>query len=141
MRQKTRILIIVFLTISTISAPSYALQNDIMPERNIRPMFTYINGFQCYFDISSIGKAEADVFLLAYNVDQVKVEANIQQYSNGAWQTIKSWSKLENGASGGLSSSWYLMGGYTYRLVAKGYVYVNGTMVENDQIISQTISY
>ncbi len=141
MRQKARNILIIYLIISTISVPSYALQSDIMPEGIIRPRFAYINVFQSNFDISSSGRAEAEVFLLAYGVDQVKVEANIQQYRNGSWQTIKNWSNTENGTSSSLRKYLYLTSGYSYRLIAKGYVYVNSITVEDDEIISQIIIY
>ena len=137
----TKILLILCISVSFASVPSFAIQNEIVPEEIIRPMFTYINVFQSYFDISPNGKSESDVFLYAYEVEQVKVEAHIQHYKNGEWQTIKSWSNIETGTSCGLGEYWYLMSGYSYRLVANGYTYINGKIVEDTQIISDTVYY
>lgn len=141
MKRFAIMLLILSLVLSLASIPAFAQQSDIIPGGIVKPRFTYINVFQSFFDISTFGRAEADVFLYAYDVDQVKVEAHIQQYKNGAWQTIKSWSNIEDGTSSGLGEYWYLMSGYSYRLVANGYTYINGIMVEDTQIISDTISY
>ncbi len=118
------------LVLALFSLRSYTLQSDDLQKEIIQPRFTYINVFQNSFNISNNGKATAEVFLYAHDVDQVEVQANIQQYNNGAWQTIKSWSSTQQGTSCRLGKSWYVESGYSYRLVSYGYVYRNNAIVE-----------
>ena len=49
----------------------------------IRPYWEEITEYRNKFDISSTGKATIAVVLYAYDVDTIKVEANLQQYKNG----------------------------------------------------------
>jgi len=81
-----------------IAIPTYANSNDLKNEYSeqiiVQPYFTNISIFQNLFDISSDGKVSVTVYLTAQNVDSVKVDANLQQFKNGFWTTIKSWSNI-----------------------------------------------
>ncbi len=121
--------------------PVHAITTDYLSEKIIQPKFSYIYVFQNKFDISSGGKATVEVYLLANGIDQAKIVANLQQYKNGAWQTIKTWSSIRNGASCGLSESRYVVSGYSYRMVSYGYAYIDGDIVESDSYVSDNIFY
>lgn len=43
----------------------------------------------------------------AYGVDQVRITAYLQQYKNEYWQTIKSWTDIEDGDWNTLDVGWY----------------------------------
>lgn len=141
MKHRIPILIIFCLMLSVISLPSYALQEESSLYGSIRPRFTYINAFQCYLSINTSGLAEVFVSLNATGVQVTEVKAYLQQYRNGVWKTVKSWSDTEAGTSCSLDKSWYITSGYAYRVLSYGYVYINGIMVESSTITSQTCNY
>lgn len=107
----------------------------------VQPKFTNISIFQTGFDISSTGKASVNVYLTAQNVDSVKVDANLQQYKNGIWTTIKSWTNTAAGTNAGLSGTYYVAKGYSYRIVSNGFVYKGSKMIETTTYTSDTKKY
>lgn len=121
--------------------PSQALQWDNGAQGIVVPLFTYINLFETCFVITASGRADVDVFVFAPGADETEVRANLQQYKNNSWTTIKSWSYTEEGDSCGMAKSWYVASGYSYRVVSYGYVYINGVIVESTSITTQTRSY
>lgn len=121
--------------------PNYAKAVELKDIEQISPMFSYINVFQSIFDISDSGKTSNTVFLDARNVDEVVVEAYLQQYKGGSWNTIKTWSSSRNGTSCGLSKDWYVVSGYSYRLVTYRYVYQGNKSVESTTDTSSMIYY
>ena len=72
-----------------------------------------ITEFTNSFEISGSGLAQFDTSLYARsNINKVVINAGIQQYINGNWQTIKSWTSTSYSNSGYLNQEWYLMSGY-----------------------------
>lgn len=125
--------------------PSYAVapkMNFIGEDKNIvTPMFTNIAIFQNAFDISVDGRAEVMSYLSARNVTEVMVEAQLQQNKNGVWTTVKTWSSTSKGTNAGLEGSYYVLKGYKYRLVSKGKVYKNGSLVEETSSVGASKTY
>lgn len=138
MKKRISVLIVLCLMLSISVLPAQALQRA---PQVINPRFTYIDEFQTTFDITSTGRADVDVYLYAAGADETQVRANLQQYKNGSWTTIKTWNQYEQGSSCGLGESWYIASGYTYRVVSNGYVYDNGALVESTSLTTQTHSY
>ncbi|MHB8063750.1 MAG: hypothetical protein ACYDG2_14135 [Ruminiclostridium sp.] len=92
------------------------------------------------FEITS-GKAIVDAETLAgSNASSVYVSANLQQYKNGSWSTVKSWSSTQNGSYVSLSQTWYVTSGYTYRLVTYHTTYFSGKS-ESTTLTSREFSY
>lgn len=91
------------------------------------------------FDITN-GKAIVGAETLAgSNASSVYVQANLQQFKDGSWVTIKSWSNTQNGFYVNLSQTWYVMTGNTYRLVTYHITYFNGTS-ESTTLTSRNVS-
>ena len=107
----------------------------------VTPFFTNITLFQNVFDISTDGKATISVYLTARNVDSVKVDTSLQQFKNGNWLTIKSWTNTSAGTYAGVSGSYYVAKGYQYRLVSSGYVYKSGSLIEQTEYYSNIKHY
>ena len=107
----------------------------------IQPQWTEIAMFENSFDISGTGKASISVLLYAFDADNLEVVANLQQYRNGSWVTIKSWSKTSADISVSIEATWYVASGYSYRLVSTGTVYENGIQVEQTTYISNAYWY
>lgn len=92
------------------------------------------------FEIAG-GKAIVDAETVAgSNASSVYVSASLQQYNNGHWNTIKSWSDTQNGNYVSLSQTWYVASGYSYRLVTYHITYFSGKS-ESSTLTSRNVSY
>ena len=69
------------------------------------------------------------------------MEIRLQQYKNNEWVTIKTWSERDVAPFCGTGGYWYVAKGYYYRTVSVGKAYVNGVVVEQSTIVSQTEKY
>ena len=107
----------------------------------VTPFFTNITLFQNVFDISTDGKTSISVYLTARNVDSVKVDASLQQFKNGNWLTIKSWTNTSAGTYAGVSGTYYVAKGYKYRLKSSGYVYKSSSQIERTDFYSDIKIY
>ncbi|MEA5023270.1 hypothetical protein SDC9_11161 [bioreactor metagenome] len=107
----------------------------------IQPYWTYLQKYQNDFYIEPNGIALVEVIASARNGDEIRIEADLQQYRNGNWTSVKNWSKTFAGASCGLSETWYVMSGYSYHMASSVKVYKNGVMVEQSSYVSPTYSY
>lgn len=103
--------------------------------------FTYISTFVNSINISQYGYTTTSSYLYAPGVDQVKLNVYLQQFKDGYWQTIKSWSNTRDGDWNSLATGWYVTSGYLYRCITYGYVYIDGYVVESDCIISSLVYY
>ncbi len=138
MRRKYIFFICICLILTLFNATTYA---SIIEPTNYQTRFTNITLFENAFDISSDGQASVDSYLVARNVDSVKVTAKLQQYKDGKWKTIKSWSETRDGTRCGAGGKWYVASGNKYRMISYGYAYVDGDMVENTSYVSKTKVY
>lgn len=107
----------------------------------MKPNWTEISQFSNTFDISSSGLATVESLLYAFDVDEISIVANLQQYKNGSWSTIKTWSKNSTDVYCGIGETWYLVSGYPYRLVTTGTVYEDGMQVEQTSYTSPSRYY
>lgn len=142
--KKTSLLLLMVVSFMT-CIPAYATETSmgfINKDQNIvKPMFTNIAIFQNDFNITTGGKVELMSYLTARNVTEVAIETNLQQNKNGVWVTIKSWSSASKGTNSGLEGSYFVSTGYKYRMVSKGKVFKNGSLVEETSYISEIKSY
>lgn len=145
--QKSKLMLSLLLIIFAFTVPTFAdcdepsMSKSIDNYEIVMPFFTNITLFQNVFDISTDGKASISVYLTARNVDSVKVDASLQQFKNGNWLTIKSWTNTSVGTYAGLSGTYYVTKGYEYRLVSSGYVYKNEHLSEQTDFYSNTKTY
>jgi hypothetical protein len=143
--RKSFIILITILALSVTGIPVDAQSDisryDLGSNRIIQPYYTNILTFDNGFSISSSGQATFSSYLVARNVNSVKLDVSLQRYNNGTWQTIKDWTTTSSGTSAGLSESYYVSKGYTYRTVSSGYVYQNGRLAENSSFISNSLNY
>lgn len=103
--------------------------------------FTYITMFKNDFEISDSGKSSVATTLRSYNVDEVHITGYLQQYTNGEWKTIKTWSSEASGNSDEFSGSWYVASGYSYRYKSYAYLYKDGSLVESTSDTSSAVYY
>ncbi len=139
-KKRLTVLILLCLMLFVSALPSQAQQWS-SPNGGYVPFFAYITLFETCLDITSLGRADVDVFIYAPQADETAVSAELQQYKNFSWTTIKTWSHRSEGRSCGMGVSYYVPSGYLYRVKSYGYVYVDGEMVESTSITTSSHSY
>jgi hypothetical protein len=107
----------------------------------ITPMYAYISQFRNDFNISGAGNAEILTELYASGSDELRVTGYLQQYKDGGWRNVKSWTESNAGNIVVLDQDWGVESGYKYRYISFGYVYVEGYTVESTNYESNTVWY
>ncbi|MDQ7095890.1 hypothetical protein REC12_20045 [Desulfosporosinus sp. PR] len=131
MRKRAAVLVLSILILCLVPMQAFALGTNQVTNSEKGPLWVGITEFTNSFEISSSGLAQFDTSLYARsNINKVVINASIQQYINGSWQTIKSWSSTSYSSSGYLNQKWYVVSGYNYRLVSTGAVYQDDALVE-----------
>lgn len=128
---KKKIILILSLVILCIAPLQVYAASNSSESHVISPMWVSITDYSNSFNISASGLAQFETILYARStINKVVINASIQQYKNGSWQTLKSWSNTSNSNSGYLSQQLYVTSGYYYRLVSTATVYRNNVFVE-----------
>lgn len=97
----------------------------------IMPRYTYINSFYARLEIDATwGIATCEGEISTRNPHPVKINVYLQQYKNGQWVTLKSWTS-EDLINASLMRHYAIDQGYKYRIYVEGYVYnSNGQIIE-----------
>lgn len=127
---------VALLSLSLLSANAAEFEKEI-----ISPKFTYIRSFYNDFEISDSGIASVSSYLDVSNSDEIKITGFLQQFKDGSWKTVNSWSNTSTGNDVVLKKDWTVESGYTYRYRSYGYVYVDGSVVESTMDESSEIWY
>lgn len=131
MRKKVSVLVLAVLLLCLSPIQSFAMETDQKTDSVIQPRWVSITDFANSFNISGSGLAQLNTALYARsNINKVVITQNLQQYVNGSWKTIKSWTGTFYSSSGYMNKSWYVTSGYYYRMVSTGAVYQNNVLVE-----------
>ena len=146
MFKKAIVVFAVILAICSVSFTGAFAQsgNQVIDDSDygiVQPYWTEISMFSNNFDISTSGLATVESLLYAYDVDEIKIVAKLQQYKNGSWTTIKSWTETSDDIYCAIGETWYVASGYSYRLVSTGTVYENGSQVEQTSYTSPSYYY
>lgn len=145
MFKKALAILLVSLAVCSFPISTFALENNKLVENSesnvMQPQWTEIFQFTNTFEISSSGRAAVETILYAFDVDEIRISADLQQLKNGSWTTIKSWTSSSTDVYCTLEEAWYVMSGYSYRLVTTGTVYENGSQVEQTTYTSKAWEY
>ena len=111
-------------------------------ESIIRPYMDYIARASCFLYIDSSGKATTDCSVYGYQgtTTKVSITANLQQYKDGRWVTIKTFTNSVNSHRASLYETATISKGYTYRVSAEVKAY-SGSNVETRSLTSSEASY
>lgn len=125
--KKLIVSVLIILTVFALALPASAA--TIEP---IQPMFVYIGGVTAELSIDETwGIATCTGSLSADYVKPVKITVRLQQYKDGSWITLKTWSKTGT-ASVVCTGQYAICSGYTYRVSVTGYVLDSeGTILES----------
>ena len=99
----------------------------------MQPLWTYVTKVIGTINISSSGTAKVTAAgeARSLGVTKTTVTASLQQFKDGKWQEIKSWTITSNGTSAKLSeNSWPVACGYSYRVVVTAKAYGGATLLE-----------
>lgn len=135
------LIMVIVLSISLVSVEAKQMKDKKNDEEIIQVRFAYIDLFKNSFEIADNGKSSFSTILWSRNVDEVHLYGYLQQYNNGKWKTIKSWSNETDGTEGILAGSWYVASGYSYRFKSYAYLYKDGTVVESTSYSSNNVYY
>ena len=142
MRKRAAVLVLSLLILCVAPMQAFALGTNQVANSERGPLWVSITEFTNSFEISGSGLAQFDTSLYARsNINKVVINASIQQYVNGNWQTINSWTSTSYSNSGYLNQMWYVMSGYNYRLVSTGAVYQNNVLVEQTSFTGSSYWY
>lgn len=102
----------------------------------------YINDATVGLKITSDGEAQVRSSIVGYSssVDKVKIEATLQQYKNGRWVALKTWSKSYGSHKGNLGETYQVSKGYSYRVVTKFTAY-SGSKTETQTVTGSEVKY
>jgi hypothetical protein len=124
--------LIAFTALLFLILASYSVQASVQ--------WTYLGECVQSFSIDSAGLAHIESITRGQaGVTSVETVANLQQYNNGNWTTIKSWPAAQSGAYVNLSRDWYVTHG-SYRLQTVHTAYYNGAS-ESRTINTNTATY
>ena len=145
MSKKIMALFLSILLVCIFISPNPAVANQehevALEEHDIGPMWNYINIFANYFTINDWGKAIVDCSISSFNADELSVEVHLEQFKDGKWTSIKTWSNRGPIPECGLGGNWYVMSGYYYRIYSIGKAYKNGVVVEQTSYVSDSKKY
>ena len=142
MRKRAVALVLSLLILCVAPMQVFALGTNQVTNSEIGPLWVSITEFTNSFEISGSGLAQFDTSLYARsNINKVVINASIQQYINGSWQAVNSWTSTTYSNSGYLNQKWYLMSGYYYRLVSTGAVYQDDVLIEQTSYTGSSYWY
>jgi hypothetical protein len=133
MLRKLAVFILSVVLVFSISLTAYAANSENEPASangDISIMMTYISSTYCNLDISSSGLAECSASVNAYSgTDSVSISMYLQKYNSG-WSTVRHWTTSANGTYVSILRNYYVMSGYTYRVLVYYYAY-EGSQTES----------
>ncbi len=138
---KKKMMLVILCVLLLFSNTVWAVDWDgTSTEGAITPYMTLIKNSKADLDIY-FGRAEIKCVLRGYSgVDYVEIYAELQQYRNGRWQTVDTFSMESNFSEAYLNESCSVVEGYSYRVRATMRAY-SGSSSERDVVFSDTVMY
>lgn len=126
---------------------SMALEKDMGMDTNNQntiamPCMEYIASSRTTLNIDSNGTAKVNCSVYGYSgtTTKVKITAKLQQYKNGSWITVKTFTASADSHYKIMSESCDVVSGYKYRVQATVSAY-SGSLVETRTETSSEIYY
>lgn len=124
------------------STNAFAFAENETPLVGISPRWSYTSSTITDLSISTSGSATGTAKLTGYQGTTTKVITYLylEQYANGSWSTIQSWSQTDDSYRATLQGTYNVSKGYKYRVKASYYAY-SGSSSENIVAYSGEVSY
>lgn len=130
-------LVLIVTLLTMLAVPAMAAETD----NGVSPRFTYISKVSTGLSISNIGVASCTANGCAPGVASVKITCRLQQYKNGSWTTIRTWTGTGTNIAS-VAQSVAVYSGYTYRTYTSFYVYNSaGSIIETAGCYSAQKTY
>ncbi|MBF4692007.1 hypothetical protein [Fusibacter ferrireducens] len=139
-RSRMSSLLLIVILLNALSTSVFA-GTELKQPLEVTTRFVSTSLFNNNFAISSSGKAQAATYINTEDADKIVINGYLQQYKDGSWQTIKSWSKTEYAQINSWNKSWYVVKNHSYRYKVFGYVYRDSILVDNLYYISDEEVY
>lgn len=109
---------------------------------DVTPLMDYIMQADANLYIDSSGVATVKISVYGYQgtTTRIEISANLQQYKNGGWVTIKTFASTSNSSRASLSETYRVSKGYSYRVQATVKAY-SGSISETQVITSNQVAY
>ena len=138
MRKKLVTLIVAIILANSFVAHAVA---DVERFNVISPMYTYISVAKATLSINSSGKATVGTEITGNSeVTSIKSKIELQKYKDKGWTTIKTWNESSTSRKLRFSDTYYVSGGYSYRVKSTVTAY-SGQNSESTTLTSSTQSY
>jgi hypothetical protein len=134
------ILLSIMFTLGATGASAQISESGIHQE-GVYPNYLAIKNTSIYLSISTSGKATCSASLSTWGGYGCGIILDLQQYKNGEWETVKSWTSTSEGMYTSINKEIYVPKGYTYRLKAFFYATQNGDIVDSTTIYSSEKYY
>ena len=130
------LLVVILLALWVLPVTTLAL------EEGASPRFDYISRVSTNVSINkNTGIATCTATCWAPTAASVKLVCRLQQYKNGTWSTVKTWSDTGT-QQAGLAKQRAVYSGYTYRTYTSCYAYnAAGTLIETASLYSSQVTY
>ncbi|HBW13057.1 MAG TPA: hypothetical protein DEF30_04425 [Proteiniclasticum sp.] len=141
-RRLSKYFVCMLLIVSFFYTPITASGVDTISntENLISVQYVYFNTYRNWFEITSEGVAECTTHVTAFNIDSIHVYGSIQQYKNGQWISILSWSHKNDSIENLFTRSIAVSKG-SYRYKTTTYLYKNGVLIETDSKTTPQVIY
>lgn len=108
----------------------------------ISPLMEYIAqaSGSIYINANGVATVDCDVYGYQGITTRVEIDANLQQYKNSRWVTIKTFTVESNSHRTSLSNTYSVSKGYSYRVQANIKAY-SGSSVETRTVTSSEAKY
>lgn len=142
MRKKCKVLLLMLCcAIWMCAVPVCAMERGTGIAQMISPYALYISSASAKLSIGSDGSAQIETKLFGTSsVTKVSITAKLQQYKNGSWSTIKTFTKSKDSTSVTLSDTYPVTKGYTYRVQSTVTAYCGGAS-ETRTVMSSEVKY
>ncbi|SCG84351.1 hypothetical protein DW1_2791 [Proteiniborus sp. DW1] len=145
MIKKLILLMLCLCLMSSISMKVFAdetnKEQSLEQESIISPYMDYIARASCFLYIDSNGKATTDCSVYGYQgiTTKVTITANLQQYKDGRWVTIKTFAESANSHRAFLYETTTISKGYTYRVTAEVKAYSSSNVETRSMTSSEAV--
>ena len=140
MRKKCKVLLMMLCCAIWMCAVPVCAQAKGGNENVAVPYMLYIADASSKLSITS-GTSNVQSWLSGTSsVTKVSITAKLQQYKNGSWTTIKTFSKSKDSTSVTLSDTYPVTKGYTYRVQSTVTAYCGGAS-ETRTVTSNEVKY
>ena len=134
--KKLLVVIALLCIISTVVPPVSAATSE-----PAQPLFVYINSVTAGLTINDTwGIANCSGSMVSCSATPVKVTVRLQQYKDGSWLTLKTWTGTGT-TSCAASGQYAISSGYTYRVSVTGYVLNSEGVILESGNAKKTVSY